>query len=183
MAARVSFRFFLLSRRLGLRRLASVGRIRPLGPFFAPLEAPFAGRVLLFPFRPRARSWAVSYTHLGPCHPLRRGAGVCHARRTAGLCRGPRRQQCGRFRECRQRGFFGNRGGDRPTAGIAQHADVRTGQLRDAGRRHPHGVCGHRGNGLFVSGPVSYTHLLVQSQSEAPGTSVQRGTIVTITCG
>ena len=44
-------------------------------------------------------------------------------------------------------------GGDRPTAGIAQHADVRTGQLRDAGRRHPHGVCGHRGNGLFVSGP------------------------------
>ena len=46
MAARVSFRFFLLSRRLGLRRLASVGRIRPLGPFFAPLEAPFAGRVL-----------------------------------------------------------------------------------------------------------------------------------------
>ena len=79
--------------------------------------------------------------------------GVCHARRTAGLCRGPRRQQCGRFRECRQRGFFGNRGGDRPTAGIAQHADVRTGQLRDAGRRHPHGVCGHRGNGLFVSGP------------------------------
>ena len=81
------------------------------------------------------------------------GAGVYHARRTAGLCRGPRRQQCGRFRECRQRGFFGNRGGDRPTAGIAQHADVRTGQLRDAGRRHPHGVCGHRGNGLFVSGP------------------------------
>ena len=75
------------------------------------------------------------------------------ARRTAGLCRGPRRQQCGLFRECRQRGFFGNRGGDRPTAGIAQHADVRTGQLRDAGRRHPHGVCGHRGNGLFVSGP------------------------------
>ena len=59
MAARVSFRFFLLSRRLGLRRLASVGRIRPLGPFFAPLEAPFAGRVLLFPFRPRARSWAL----------------------------------------------------------------------------------------------------------------------------
>ena len=47
LAARVSFRFFLLSRRLGLRRLASVGRIRPLGPFFAPLEAPFAGRVLL----------------------------------------------------------------------------------------------------------------------------------------
>ncbi|OLA24951.1 MAG: hypothetical protein BHW25_05760 [Faecalibacterium sp. CAG:82-related_59_9] len=46
-----------------------------------------------------------------------------------------------------------HRGGDRPTAGIAQHADVRTGQLRDAGRRHPHGVCGHRGNGLFVSGP------------------------------
>ena len=89
----------------------------------------------------------------GPCHPLRRGAGVYHARRTAGLCRGPRRQQCGRFRECRQRGFFGNRGGDRPTAGIAQHPDVRTGQLRDAGRRHPHGVCGHRGNGLFVSGP------------------------------
>ena len=81
------------------------------------------------------------------------GAGVYHARRTAGLCRGPRRQQCGRFRECRQRGFFGNRGGDRPAAGIAQHADVRTGQLRDAGRRHPHGVCGHRGNGLFVSGP------------------------------
>ena len=55
MAARVSFRYFLLSRRLGLRRLASVGRIRPLGPFFAPLEAPFAGRVLRFPFRLRER--------------------------------------------------------------------------------------------------------------------------------